>query len=188
VYAFFLAAISLMRVPDGGVQPQIATAGDGTVHLVYFGGPAAASDVVYRRSADGETWSGPVRVNAKPGAAIAAGTVRGPHIAVSPSGRVHVAWMGSSGMGKPAPLLDARLAPGARAFEPERNLIRTAWGLDGGALRCDALRKVLCAAGAVGDSHRDACDRERPRGVCAGARQPPHSDRNDRAQQARGTK
>jgi hypothetical protein len=133
LFAFLFAAVTVVRVPDGGVQPQIATAADGAVHMVYLTGPPAASDIVYRRSADGMKWSEPLRVNSKPGAAIASGTVRGPHIAVSPSGRVHVVWMGSSNTGKPAPLLYARLAPGARAFEAERNLIRTAWGLDGGA-------------------------------------------------------
>lgn len=132
-------AVESMRVPDGGVQPQAAVAADGTVHLIYLKGePASAADVYYTRLDKGQTdWAKPIRVNRQPGAAIAAGTVRGAHLALGRGGWAHVAWMGSAkaepkGPKDAAPMLYARLAPGAAAFEPERNVIADHYGLDGG--------------------------------------------------------
>ncbi|HYE21948.1 MAG TPA: sialidase family protein [Tepidisphaeraceae bacterium] len=131
--------VTAARCPDGGVQPQLAADDAGRLHLVYLKGPdASAVDVVYRRSDDaGRTWSAPLRVNSQPGAAIAAGTVRGAHLALGPAGRPHVAWMGSKdsspkGPGDSTPLLYARLNDAGDAFEPQRNLITSHPGLDGG--------------------------------------------------------
>ena len=131
--------VTAARCPDAGVQPQLAADDAGRLHLVYLKGPdAGAADVVYRRSDDaGRTWSAPIRVNSQPGAAIAAGTVRGAHLALGANGRPHVAWMGSKdstpkGPGDSTPLLYARLNDAGDAFEPQRNLITSHPGLDGG--------------------------------------------------------
>ena len=127
------------RVPDGGIQPQAAVDGHGTVHLIYFRGDPSHGDVFYVRSTDGGTTFSPaIQVNHQPGSAIATGSVRGAQIAVGRNGRVHVAWNGSgaalpkapSGVG---PLLYARLNDSGAAFEPERNIIRQAYGIDGGS-------------------------------------------------------
>jgi hypothetical protein len=136
------ADVVVVRLPPGGVQPQAAVDDRGRVHVVYFAGDPAAGDVFYARL-DGRTLSTPVRVNRQPGSAIAMGTVRGPHMAVGRGGRVHVAWMGSAAAtprvnGKAAPMLYARSTAAGDgtaagdAFEPERNVIRGAVGLDGG--------------------------------------------------------
>src|SRR5690349_20194912 len=89
-------SVETMRVPGEGVQPQAAVGEGGVVHLIYLAGDPAKSDVIYVRSSDwGANWSAPVRVNSRPGSAIAVGTVRGAHLALGKGGRVHVGWMGS---------------------------------------------------------------------------------------------
>ena len=131
-------AVTVVRVPDGGIQPQAATGPDGVVHLVYFKGEPMHGDAYYVRSADGgASFSPPVRVNSQSGSVIATGTVRGAHLAVGRKGRVHVAWMGSGtaepkAAGRHAPMLYARLNDAGDAFEPQRNLIQNYPGLDGG--------------------------------------------------------
>ena len=138
--------VSVARVPDGGLQPQVVVRG-GVVHLIYFKGDPKAGDVFYVRSADeGTTWSPPLRVNSGGGSAVAMGTIRGPMLSVGRNGRVFVAWNGSDkamprNAAAPAsaqkygasPLLFARLNTVGDAFEPQRNLLTRTWNLDGGA-------------------------------------------------------
>jgi len=131
-------AITIMRVPDGGVQPQVMVDQKGSVHLIYLRGDPQHSDIFYTHSDNGgRSFSAPLRVNSQAGSAIAVGTVRGAHLAIG-RGWVHVAWMGSDRAEPKAPqnaspMLYARLSDNARAFEPQRNLIHTHAGLDGGA-------------------------------------------------------
>jgi hypothetical protein len=132
------APVKLLRVPDGGIQPQAATDARGFLHLVYYSGDPFHGDLFYVRSTDaGETFSTPIRVNSQPGSAIAAGNIRGARLAIGVDGRVHVAWNGSS-IAEPrtsdakAPMLYTRLDATGRAFEPQRSLIHTATGIDGG--------------------------------------------------------
>src|SRR5262249_13584970 len=59
------------------------------------------------------------------------------HLAVGKGSRVHVAWMGSNkgeprDSNKPSPMLYARMNDSGTAFERQRNVIRSAVGLDGG--------------------------------------------------------
>src|ERR1700744_1355337 len=76
-------AISVMRVPHGGIQPQMTVDGTGALHLLYFAGDPKAGDLFYVKSADGGvTWSKPIRVNSVPGSATALGTIRGGQIAI----------------------------------------------------------------------------------------------------------
>src|SRR5690606_26418679 len=130
--------IVTLRVPEKGIQPQVAVDEGGVVHLIYFRGEPRGGDVFYVRSEDGgATFSRPLRVNSHPGSAVAVGNIRGAHLAVGKNGRAHVAWMGSGkappkgGSGE-APMLYARLNDAGSAFEPQRNVIRFAAGLDGG--------------------------------------------------------
>jgi hypothetical protein len=135
-FAMNAPKVELKRVPDGGIQPQVAVDRDGTVHLVYFKGDPAAGDLFYARSKDGVTFSNPIRVNSTPGTAVAVGNIRGARIAVGRRGRVYITWNGSRVTGDPAqgrsPMLYTRLNDSGSAFEPERNLIHTAFGIDGG--------------------------------------------------------
>ena len=136
--------VELVRVPNGGIQPELAVDATGTLHMVYLAGEPASADVFYVRSADGGcTFSDAIRVNSQPGSAIATGTIRGAHVAVGRNGRVHVAWNGSSGaLPQPPvdpktgragmPMLYARSKPEGTAFEPQRNLMTATLHLDGG--------------------------------------------------------
>jgi hypothetical protein len=130
-------AVSLVRVPNGGIQPQVVEQ-DGVVHLIYFSGAPEKGDIYYVKSRDfGRTFSQPLRVNHTPASAIAVGNIRGAQMALGRGGRVHVAWNGSAaaephGPEGQTPMLYARLNDAGTAFEPERNLIHEAYGLDGG--------------------------------------------------------
>jgi hypothetical protein len=145
VYAGELDAsrkVTLVRVPGGGIQPQVAVDEAGVVHMIYYQGDPGNGDLYYVRSRDGgATFSAALRVNSSPGSAIAVGNIRGGHLAIGRNGRVHVAWNGSRTAGKPGsePMLYTRLNDAGTAFEPERNVIRNAYGLDGGgAVAADA--------------------------------------------------
>ena len=138
------AAISVVRVPNGGIQPQAVMGPGGILHLLYFSGDPKNGDLYYVNSRDdGVTWSTPLRVNSTPGSAIALGTIRGGQMAIGRNGSIHVAWNGSdavesSGPVNPesgqrgAPMLYSRLRHGHRVFDAERNLMKRSYGLDGG--------------------------------------------------------
>lgn len=155
--------VQLLRVPDGGIQPQVQTDARGGIHLIYFKGDPRHGDVFYVRSDDGgASFTPPLRVNSQAQSAIAIGTVRGPHIALGMNGRVHVAWMGSD-LAEPklsggrVPMLYARLNDAGKAFEPQRNLIARYYGLDGGgAVAADGEGNVYVAWHAPRDQANEA--------------------------------
>jgi hypothetical protein len=142
--------VKLIRVPNNGIQPQVAVDEKGIVHLVYFEGDPSQGNLLYVRSTDGgATFSPPIRVNSQPGSAIAIGNIRGARLAVGHNGRIHVVWNGSNvavpktADGK-APMLYSRLDNAGRAFENQRNLIHVAAGIDGGgAIAADATGRVF---------------------------------------------
>jgi len=130
-------AVKLERVPEGGLQPQALVDAGGTLHLVYLKGDPKACDVIYRRRLAGQaSFSAPLHVNSKPGSAIAIGTVRGAQLALGREGFVHVVWNGSdlasTNTSGASPMLYSRLAPGADAFEHQRDLMTSTTHLDGG--------------------------------------------------------
>jgi hypothetical protein len=131
-----VAKVELLRTPEGGIQPQAMVDAKGLLHLVYYKGDAKAGDIFYvRRDPGAATFSQPMRVNANPGAAIAIGTIRGAQMALGKNHRVHVVWNGNSEARghHGAPLWYTRLNDAGTAFEPERDLITYAAGLDGGS-------------------------------------------------------
>ena len=146
-----LARVTTLRVPHGGIQPQIALDSNGVVHMVYFLGAPGNGDLYYARSSKGGTFSTPIRVNSRLGSAIATGNVRGARLAAGRNGRVHVAWNGTYEVDVPGstqafmrhPMVYTRLDDSGTAFEPERNVIRSAYGLDGGgAIAADGAGRV----------------------------------------------
>ena len=148
-------AVSIVRTPDNGIQPQAVIDGKGILHLIYFKGNARGGDVYYVNSqTGGDTFSEPIRVNSRPQCVMAIGTIRGAHLAIGSNERVHVAWMGtpqtddseSSGHHREHPMLYTRLNDTGTAFELERNLITWAGGLDGGgSLGADSKGNVYVA-------------------------------------------
>lgn len=138
------ADVTVVRVPNGGIQPQAVMDGTGTLHLLYYLGDPMHGDLFYVKSSNsGAMWSAPLRVNSEPGTAIAAGTIRGGQIAVGRNSHVHVAWNGSGeGQSKgpmnpdsgqrEAPMFYSRLNDARVAFEPQRSVMTRTFGLDGG--------------------------------------------------------
>ena len=141
-------SVRVVRVPNQGIQPQVAVDNKGIVHMIYFKGDPSQGDVYYVRSKDwGAAFSSPIRVNSEQGTSVAAGTIRGARIALGKNGRVHVAWNGSSKSSIRGPLIPempsnspynglpmlyTRLNDAGTAFEKERNLMKLTFGLDGG--------------------------------------------------------
>lgn len=132
-----LAEVRVESVPEMGLQPQVVSTGDGTVHLVYLKGDPKACDVHYVHRVHGsKDWSAPVTVNSEPRSAIAMGTIRGAQVATGQDGSLHVVWNGPNvkkGDVHFAPLLYTRLVSGASKFERQRDLGAGKPGLDGGA-------------------------------------------------------
>jgi hypothetical protein len=109
--------------------------GKGVLHMIYYQGDPRHGDIFYVRSNDeGAAFSRPLRVNSEQGSAIAIGNIRGAHLAVGKGGRVHVAWNDSRKMGPSGgeAMSYTRLNEEGTAFEPQRNAIESAKGLDGG--------------------------------------------------------
>jgi hypothetical protein len=133
---FARADVAIVRVPDGGIEPQAAIDTAGMIHLIYFKGPDGKGDVFYTTTTDGKSFAEAVRVNSQAGSAMAIGAVRGAQLALGRNGRVHVAWMGSNtaepkAPGNATPMLYAR-SDSKGGFEPQRNVISKYVGLDGG--------------------------------------------------------
>lgn len=128
--------VKLVRTPDGGIQPQTAVDSRGVVHLIYYKGEGNGGDIFYVRQEPGhDTFSKPIQVNSQPKSAMAAGTIRGAQLAVGKKGRVHAAWNGHAprkGAWMEAPMLYTRMNDAGTGFEPERDVITVARGLDGG--------------------------------------------------------
>jgi hypothetical protein len=94
--------VIVVRVPNTGIQPQIAFDGRRVLHMVHFSGEAAHGDLYYTHSDDRwATFSAPIRVNSHPGGAMATGNIRGAHIAVGRNGRVYAAWNGTYEVDRP---------------------------------------------------------------------------------------
>jgi hypothetical protein len=152
--ATFAAEVSIVRTPNGGIQPQVAVDASGTVHLIYYKGKEGGGDVFYVRQKAGEKdFSKPIQVNSHAGSAMAIGTIRGAQLAVGKNNRVHVIWNGGDGAEKAkvngqevTPLVYTRLNDAGTGFEPERNLITYAAGLDGGSsIAADRFGNVYAA-------------------------------------------
>ena len=126
--------VKLERVPENGLQPQVAMQADGTVHLVYLMEQPNGADIRYtRRAAVAKSWQPPVTVNTLPQSAVVTGTIRGAQIALGKNGHVHVVWNGAAQKGDHAraPLYYTRMVNAK--FEKQRTMNEGTLHLDGGA-------------------------------------------------------
>lgn len=143
--------VDVLRVPNGGIQPQAEIDDKGVLHLVYFLGDSKGGDLYYVTQVLGDTtFSEPVQVNTVPSSVIAIGTVRGAQMALGRHGRVHVAWMGSvianGGTHDHLPMFYTHLDSAGTGFVRQRNVIQSAYGLDGGgSVAADTLGNVYVA-------------------------------------------
>lgn len=155
--------VQLCRLPEGAIQPQLASDEQGILHLVTFAGDPRHGNLFYAKSEDGgRIFSRALPVNSQPDSAIALGTIRGAQLALGPDGRVHVVWNGSGqaqppgplnpDSGKPGvPMLYTRLNDARTAFDPERNLMLHSFGLDGGgSIAADRFGNVFVAWHGIG--------------------------------------
>jgi hypothetical protein len=165
--------VQFQRMPNGGIQPQVAVDERGVLHLLYYGGEAHQGDLHYTRSSDfGATFSPTLPVNSRPGSAIAAGTIRGAQLALGKADRVHISWNGSMNAepkgpinpdsGKPGmPMLYTRLNDAGNAFESQRNLMHHSFGLDGGgSLAADRAGNVYVAWHGIGETEASGSGKE----------------------------
>src|SRR5260221_13134768 len=53
--------VTLLRVPDKGIQPQVTVDRKGIVHLIYFKGEPAAGDIFYVHAGADRKFSKPLR-------------------------------------------------------------------------------------------------------------------------------
>ncbi len=133
------SSVQLLRTPNGGIQPQAVVDAQGTVHLIYFKGEPQHGDLFYvKRGPSDASFSQPVQVNSAPGSAVAIGTIRGGQLALGKNGRVHVVWNGSDRAANATNhewggVIYTRLNDSGAAFEPERDLITSTTGVDGGS-------------------------------------------------------
>ena len=131
--------VALWHLPQGAIQPQAAVDSKGVVHLLYYktGTSEGVGDLYYSRLSPGETRaSEPLRVNSRMDTAGSVGTVRTAQLAIGQGDRVHVVWNGlgpRASNGYPvAYQAYTRLNAAGTGFEPQRNLITWAKGIDGG--------------------------------------------------------
>src|SRR5437773_723782 len=87
-------------------NPSIAVGSDGVAYLAFAGwaGPTTGTDVFFTKSANGRTWTPPVRVNNDAGAAEQGA----PAIAVAANRDVHVVWRDARLVGRGTDIYAAR--------------------------------------------------------------------------------
>lgn len=100
----------------------IAAAPDGTVHILYADDSSGNSEIYHRSKPVGGSWSGPVNISQTPGTRS-----EFPHVAVSPDGIVHAAWVDAtpSGGGCCGETYYASLSPGG-SWTPAINVSNSA--------------------------------------------------------------
>ena len=129
--------VTLLEVPNAGVQPQALVDAGGKLHLLFLAGPAGESDVFHTTlNPRTKAFAKPTRVNHTAGNAVAMGSIRGAQGAWGRDGRLHVVWNASvpDADGKShMEVCYTRSDSTGEKFEPERGLMHAGKFLDGGA-------------------------------------------------------
>jgi hypothetical protein len=153
--------VELVRLPEGGIQPQAVMDEQQVLHVLYFKGPPAGGDLYYLRMRRGAAgFSRPLRVNSAPGTALATGSVRGGQLAVGANGRAHVAWYGARELDvageKRRPVWYARLGDDSSRFDPQVNVAAVSKGIDGATVAADRAGNVYVAWHGEGQQEGEA--------------------------------
>lgn len=94
LFRLMAAEVEYFPLPNGGIAPTMCTDAQGTVHLLYFMGDPKAGDMYYmRREKSAKSFTKPIQVNSSAKTAMVIGYTRGPDMAVSSAGDVHVSWL-----------------------------------------------------------------------------------------------
>ena len=126
-----------LTVPNQGICPDVAVSAKGTIDEVY----ARNGDAFFVLSKDGgRRFSKPVRLNPITGSVLA-GHERGPKIAMTADGALHVVWMDT----KSQNLEYTRRPPNETSFTAPVNLRAPGAHLDGAAIAAEGRHRVLIA-------------------------------------------
>jgi hypothetical protein len=129
--------VSVIRIPDGGLVPEVLLDQQGVLHMAY----GRDSDGYYVQSRDGgKTFTKPVKINQRPDM-VTVGGERGPKIAIGKDGAIHVAWLGQ--YQRNGGIWYTRSTDGGRTFEAERNLLDTGTGTDEATIAADPSGNVF---------------------------------------------
>ena len=133
----FTTAVTLLNVPNEGVQPQALMDTGGKLHLLFLAGPPADSDVFHTTlNPQTKIFTKPQRVNQIAGSAVAMGSIRGAQGAWGRDGRLHVVWNAKVPEADGKSHMEVRYTRSdtkGENFEPERGLMYAGKFLDGGA-------------------------------------------------------
>ena len=129
--------VTLLEVPNEGVQPQALVDTGGKLHLLFLAGPASESDVFHTTlNPKTKSFAKPKRVNHTTGNAVAMGSIRGAQGAWGRDGRLHVVWNATVPDSDGKSHMEVRYTRSDSTgdnFEPERGLMHAGKFLDGGA-------------------------------------------------------
>jgi hypothetical protein len=129
-----------MSSGDGNFNPFVAADGQGGFYLAFIQRSNGASNVMLRRSADGRTFSDPLRVNDRPGDA----TVRNenpPKVSVGLQDDVYVCWANETAKWK-GDIRFARSTDGGKSFLPAITLNSDAGAPTGHAFQSIAVDRL----------------------------------------------
>ena len=127
-------SVRLMKVPDGGIQPQAVMDSEGVLHLLYYKGEPKSGNLFYVRKSKGRaSFSKPLQVNSIGGSATSNACISGGQLAVGKNGDVFVTWNASGAVkDRDYVVFYTRLVGDHKAFEPQRNLLKQRLFIDGG--------------------------------------------------------
>lgn len=114
--------VQVLKTPAGGEVPDAEVDESGTIHVVYVKGENA----FYAKTADGMTFTEPLRINSELNTVHPANMFRGPDVALGKNGRVHVIWYVNAYQRKRPHnewgVFYSYLDPGSDQFQQAKNL------------------------------------------------------------------
>ncbi|MBI4616524.1 MAG: exo-alpha-sialidase [Planctomycetes bacterium] len=129
--------VSVIRLPDGGMIPDLALGEDGTLHAVFGrrGGGSGGNAFYARAERPGAAWGEAVRIDSQDGSCTL-GMERGPRIALGKEGTIHALWQGRNAV------CHSRSTDGGKTWSEARNLVDADVGIDSPAIAADGKGNV----------------------------------------------